>query len=164
MECSYLISSILTLSRNVENTLLLGYIDLQKQSSAVKNAIFYWFKPVYLLKLFWWFSVYRGHKRAAAPGSVISVLPAVICSWCVAGSSTCAVRQTETWHIHFFSLNVLLCQDLGNATFWRLYMIPLQSLSSSSSRKVAMHWIVLLAPSKRRGREWENSFCDASDV
>lgn len=51
-----------------------------------------------------------------------------------------------------FSLNVLLYEDLGNTTFWRLYLIPLQSLSSYPPRRVGdVFWIVLLAPSRRRG-------------
>lgn len=39
-----------------------------------------------------------------------------------------------------FSLNVLLYQDLGNTTFWRLYLIPLQSflLSPKEGRRCVL--------------------------
>lgn len=64
-----------------------------------------------------------------------------------------------------FPLNVSLYQDFSNTTFWRLYLMPLQSLSSSPSRRVGdVYWIVPIALSRWRGGEWENGFCDASEI
>lgn len=55
----------------------------------------------------------------------MNALPAVICSWCVAGSSTCVVRQPQTWQNNFFS-RCLALPRLGQYYF-------LKALSDTSS-------------------------------
>lgn len=151
MECSYLKSSCIL--RNVENTLLLGYTDLQKQCSAVKNAASYWFKPVDLLKLFWWSSVCRGHERLQlqrchpCPCSRDLELAA-------AGSSTVQSHKLRHDRIIFFS------QCLALPRLWQCYFLKALSDTSSISFLLSLKEsrCVLdcpITPSKRRRRMGE---------